>query len=128
MLRRTVLVLGTIVLRFAVQPNRSDFWCARIGPRIPYVFACHTFLVEFAERPPLSVFRPNPGECHACDWFPATRLPHAVHWGVRWSVRRLGLLSLGVTWKVVGHFFTAALMCFVPLTGVASENRVLLEV
>jgi len=78
-----------------LSPKFDIATCRKSVVSIPFVFTYHTFLVEFAERPSLSVFRPNPGECDACEWFPATRLPHAVHWGVRWSVRRFGLAQAG---------------------------------
>lgn len=80
-------------LRPYLSPTFDIANCRKSVVWVPFAFTYHTFLVEFAKRPPLSVFRLHPGECDACDWFPATRLPRDVHRGVRWSVRRLGLLS-----------------------------------
>lgn len=89
--RQPEAFLGT--LRPYLSPTFDIATCRTSVVSIPFAFTYHTFLVEFAERPPLSVFRPHPDECDACEWFPATRLPPDVHRGVRWSVRRFGLLS-----------------------------------
>ena len=74
-----------------LSPGFEIAACRKSVVWVPLAFTYHTFLVEFAERPPLSAFQPNQVECDDCAWFPASRLPPEVHRGVRWSVRQLGL-------------------------------------
>jgi len=78
-------------LRSYLSPSFDIAACRKSVVTIPFVFSYHTFLVELTQRPPASLFRLNPAECDACEWFPASRLPPEAHRGVRWSVKRLGL-------------------------------------
>lgn len=75
----------------ALPPSFSIDDCRSSTVRIPGEITYRTYLVDLTQEVPPEIFTLNRHECDACRWFSAGNLPPDAHWGVWWTVRRLGL-------------------------------------